>query len=78
MSKKEFANDSIYEEVSNKLNIPLSKVKEYIKEGFFKSIKEEMESGCFNDICIPYLGKLKFNEKKFKAINYYSKLNKQK
>lgn len=45
----------------------------FIAKIFGKFVKHNIESGEFRDITIPYIGKLKFNKKKFDFI-----MNKQK
>lgn len=73
-SKIDYANEDIYERIAVKLNLTVLQVREVIENGFFKQITNEIRSGCYNDILIPYLGKLKFNPKQFKKINYYNKI----
>jgi hypothetical protein len=55
---KRFCNEEIYEEVSEELQLPIDLVKE-VGQAHSEFSKMIIETGAFENITLPYLGKLK-------------------
>lgn len=63
---KQFCNQIITEETSEELNLDLSLVKEVIQANE-QFARKSIERGAFENVTLPYLGKLKCKHKQVQA-----------